>query len=168
MASQKEKRMTNFTVVPLQEVPGLTLEPARLQAQGDRERSHARARILSISYDAVLLRTRQMLLERSGYEVASASSREQALRLCRERRFDLVVLGYTIPHGDKDAIIRELRLVCDTPLLSITNPAERRGATLTEYAFQNIDGPEAFLEMVERIVTGVANRRSTDRRSSGA
>ncbi|HWR16086.1 MAG TPA: hypothetical protein VN577_14760 [Terriglobales bacterium] len=53
-------------------------------------------RILSISYDSTLLRIRERLLEREGYEVVSAEGFVNALKCCQEGHYDVAVLGHSI------------------------------------------------------------------------
>jgi ActR/RegA family two-component response regulator len=57
-----------------------------------------KARILSVSCDETLLRTRHMLLERAGYEVVPAMGYEAGLGECNKALFDLFVLGHSIPN----------------------------------------------------------------------
>jgi DNA-binding NtrC family response regulator len=84
------------------------------------------AHILSISYDAQLLKTRQMLLEKMGHRVTSARGFAEASRLCTESegRFDLIVLGHSIPHEDKRAMIRCCVHACSCPVLAMTRENE--------------------------------------------
>lgn len=65
------------------------------------------ARSLSISYDPVLLATRQQLLENMGHSVISAEGFARAYRECEAQNGDLelVILGHSIPHDDNEAII---------------------------------------------------------------
>lgn len=58
-------------------------------------------RILSVSYDAMLLSTRQMMLESHGYTVTSAEGFVDAIRMCRGGNYDLLIIGHSIPHTDK-------------------------------------------------------------------
>jgi len=51
-----------------------------------------KARILSVSYDEVLLATRHLLLEHEGYQVISVMGLPAALEKCKEGGFDLFVL----------------------------------------------------------------------------
>jgi DNA-binding response OmpR family regulator len=83
-------------------------------------------RILSISYDASLLFTRQLLLQQKGYEVISAEGFAQAWEVCETegRTFDLVILGHSIPPKDKEGIITHLREHCDAPILALLRPHE--------------------------------------------
>jgi DNA-binding response OmpR family regulator len=77
------------------------------------------ARILSISFDTELLSTRQMLLERTGYDVISASDYQQAVE-CGKGNFDLIVLGHSIPQPVQRNLISELRKGgCNAPVLGL-------------------------------------------------
>ena len=64
-------------------------------------------RILSISYDETLLRTRQMLLRHVGYQVTSVFGYSAAIRESAEGKFDLVIMGHSIPHEDKETIAKQ-------------------------------------------------------------
>lgn len=84
------------------------------------------AHILSISYDAQLLKTRQVLLEKMGHRVTSAQGFAEATRLCAEgeARFDLIVLGHSIPHRDKRAMIQRCAGTCSCPVLAVMRENE--------------------------------------------
>ena len=83
-------------------------------------------RILSISYDRALLWTRQLLLEQLGYEVRSAEGFSQAwdAAASKANRFDLIILGHSIPPTDKQAIVSHMRDSCDCPILALLRPYE--------------------------------------------
>ena len=108
------------------------------------------SRILSVSYDVTLLRTRQMLLERAGYSVISVSGLKEALEKCRSEVCDLVILGHSIPRSDKEQIISALREHCPAPVLALLRPWE---APLQE-AVESIDpfNPNLLLAAVARIL----------------
>src|ERR1051326_4180361 len=65
-------------------------------------------RIISISYDETLLRTRQLVLEQGAYTVISALGLNDALARCSEPA-DLIVIGHSIPRDDKLDIIHRFR-----------------------------------------------------------
>src|SRR5690242_710865 len=76
-------------------------------------------RILSITFDPELLRTRHLLLERSGYDVVSAPDYKKAVEYGKGN-FDLVVLGHCIPQPVKRQLISELRKRgCNAPVLGL-------------------------------------------------
>ncbi len=108
-------------------------------------------RILSISYDQALLATRQLLLEKAGYEVTSAIGFAEALEIS-DAHFDLIIMGHSIPQKDKRAIIAELRKHgCHSPVLSLLRFGER---PIPEAA-DGVDpyDPERMLEKVKSLLT---------------
>ena len=108
-------------------------------------------RILSISYDKALSQTRALMLSRAGFEVESAVGFITAIEACKERTFDLVILGHSIPTKDKSAIIRQLKEVCATPILALQRSHEPRVAA----ADYNLDSgnPDRFLAYVRKITS---------------
>lgn len=113
------------------------------------------ARILSVSYDEALLDSRRLLLEANGHNVTSALGLTESLSHCKQGGFDLCVLGHTIPHSDKQKLIREFRAYCPGPIVSLRFLSE-----------SDIDGanyyidpdPKSLLELVAQI-DGVANTK---------
>jgi len=107
-------------------------------------------RVLSVSYDESLLTTRQMLLEQHGVEVRSALGFAEAIHLCRTEKFDLAILGHSIPLEDKKLIVDQLREVCRTPILALRRPNEGH---LLEADF-NLDStePAKFVALVKQIL----------------
>lgn len=77
------------------------------------------ALILNVGYDALLLRSRTMLLQSKGYCVESASSIEEAIRRFRAGDFDLVILCHSIPPEDRKRLIFRIRSFSTTPVISV-------------------------------------------------
>lgn len=112
-----------------------------------------RTRILSVSYDEVLLRTRHMLLEREGYEVVSAAGFSASLEKCRQGGFDLFVLGHSIPQDEKQKLVEEFRRTCPAPIISLRRSA---GEQLVVHADHHIEpDPEPLL----KLISDLANSR---------
>lgn len=111
------------------------------------------ARIFSISYDPTLLRTRELLLEQMGHTVASAEGFAEAFAVCEREAggFDLMVLGHSIPHEDKRAIIMRCLQSCQCPVLALTRVNER----VVEEATRSVDASETreFLEAVQELLS---------------
>lgn len=84
------------------------------------------AHILSISYDPVLLKTRELLLVSMGHQVTSVEGFAQTVQTCErgEASFDLVVMGHSIPHLDKQAMVRECQKTCCCPVLALLRSNE--------------------------------------------
>lgn len=84
-------------------------------------------RILSVSYDLALLQTREMLLQAAGYEVVSIEGFQAMLDLAKGESvpdFDLVILGHSIAHRDKAALIRLVREHWKAPVLALLRAGE--------------------------------------------
>lgn len=108
-------------------------------------------RILSVSYDDLLLVTRQMILEKSGYEVTSALGFTKALEFCQESGFDLFILGHSIPESDKLHLIMKFRETCAAPILSLERLGEKR---IPCDFHATPDDPKNFIEVVDNILGG--------------
>lgn len=106
-------------------------------------------RILSVSYDASLLATRQMLLETQGYAVTSALGYTDAISFCNDPAFDLFVLGHSIPLKDKQELVRTFKSNCKAPVLSLERWGEPRA--VADFHAQP-DNPAEFLNTVRRIL----------------
>ena len=110
------------------------------------------ARILSVSYDPRLLRTRELLLQKTGHSVTSAEGLAQAMELCNQGPgiFDLLVLGHSIPHEDKRTILSYCNQTCRCPVLALTLINE---PPVTEAA-RSIDPSDtrAFLATIQELL----------------
>ena len=84
------------------------------------------ARILSVSYDELLLQTRHALLEREGYEVVSALRFADSLEYCKRNDFDLFILGHSIPPSDKQQLMGTFRHGSPAPIISLCRLDESR------------------------------------------
>jgi DNA-binding response OmpR family regulator len=84
----------------------------------------SKARILSISYDEALLAVRRMLLENAGFEVVTALGFTEALVQCEMEKFDLIIIGHTIPRSDKEALVANIKLKKCGPVLSLRRPGD--------------------------------------------
>jgi CheY-like chemotaxis protein len=73
--------------------------------------------ILSVDDDARILDTRQKILESAGYDVLSASSGEEALRIFASVLVDLVVLDYSLPGIDGGGVAKKIK--AERPLLPV-------------------------------------------------
>jgi len=109
-----------------------------------------RARILSLSYDQTLLRMRHLIFEKEGYEVVSAAALASGLERSRQNDFDILVLGHTIPHEEKQKIAREFHQVSPGTIVCLKNNA---GEQLVDAADYHVEAdPEPMLKLVADIV----------------
>ncbi len=111
-------------------------------------------RILSVSYDLALLSSRQMLLESLGHEVVSASDFAQALCYCHSgTRFDLFVLGHSIPVPEKESLIGAFRTHCSAPVIALNRMGEQTAANADYYLDPD---PGQLLATISGIISGEA------------
>jgi DNA-binding NtrC family response regulator len=107
------------------------------------------ARILSVSYDESLLKTRELILEERRHQVVSALGFDEALKQCHSNgNFDLLVLGHSIPHAHKELLIAEFRSHCSAPVVALKRYGEQpvRGAD-----FHIEPKPEHLLQVVAQL-----------------
>ena len=110
------------------------------------------ARILSVSYDESLLKTRQMMLDQVGYEVRSALGFTDALRECTSGGpFDLFILGHSIPLHDKQALVEAFRSRCRSVVLALKRNGENLADTGADFQADPAD-PAAMLQLVAKII----------------
>ena len=62
--------------------------------------------------------------EFEGYEVAEAADGLEAVRLCREKTFDVVILDVMMPQLDGFSACREIRKMCQTPVIMLSARGE--------------------------------------------
>ena len=138
-------RKTTFEVVKLAEIAPLL---TGAQEPGPRR---VPARILSVTHDPSLASTREMLFNSVGFQVSSASTIDQAIQFCGDKKFDLVVIGHSIPLLQRCFLVRELYLLCDTPLLALNRPGEPPVPGV-DYVFDSTLNPALLLEVVVNIL----------------
>jgi hypothetical protein len=154
-------RKTMFEIVKLADIAPLLRDAEILGNAEEKElqiRSHP-ARILSVSYDPSLAATREMLFTSVGFQVSSASTIHQALQLCADKDFDLIVIGHSMSLDQRRFLVRELRLRCHTPLMALQRPGESP-VTGVDYVFDSAQSPALLLEAVVNILTPQARRRA--------
>ena len=110
------------------------------------------ANILSISYDASLLWTRQLMLQQLGHNVVSAEGFVAALEASEAPNveFDIAILGHSIPAKDKERIITHFRQRCKSPILALLRPHE----AAVQGADRSIDPePEGLIAAVREMLS---------------
>jgi DNA-binding NtrC family response regulator len=114
-------------------------------------------RLLCISYDESLLTTRKLILEQEGFDVATAYGFAEASTICKfDHSFDLIIMGHSMPRGDKTALIEMLKPNCPAPVLSIRR---QNDPPLPEAAFSvdSYDGPDALIAAVKNALNTPAS-----------
>jgi hypothetical protein len=107
----------------------------------------SKPKILSITYNESLQRTRQMILDKAGFDAISALGFVEAQSLCAQGPFDLVIVGHSIPVADKLALLKFAKEGCGAVTLCLRRP---NGPVLSEadYSTDRSD-PEGLVEAVK-------------------
>jgi CheY-like chemotaxis protein len=112
------------------------------------------ARILSVSYDESLLKTRQLMLEQCGYQVVSALGFTDSLKQCTEGgAFDLFVLGHSIPVHDKQALVQAFRDHGGALVVALKRVGEDLASTGADFQADPSD-PAGMLDLISNIIQG--------------
>ena len=120
------------------------------------------ARILSITYDETLLKTREMILEGAGHEVTSALGYQDGLETCSHRGFQLFILGHSIPEKDKLELIVCFRAANPkAQVIALTRAGEGRLKEVDTYI--NPGDPEELVRAISRITDPSPERRGAGR-----
>jgi hypothetical protein len=94
------------------------------------------------------------MLESKGYRITSAFGFTVAMSHCTSgTKFDLFILGHSIPMEDKEALIQAFRENCSAPILALTRGGE---LPVEDADFQVEPEPSELLALVDKIITGDA------------
>lgn len=128
-------------------------------------------RILSISFDNLSGISRNAHLAHAGYAVSPATSTTRAFELLNELRFDLVIIGDTVPTNERRLLFLEIKRKFNIPVLLMdsdeVDTLMRASAHISK---------DASLEQLMKTVTSVApikqmrkpgsDRRTAERRGN--
>ena len=98
-------------------------------------------RLLSVSADVPLLRTRHLLLQQIGYEVISRRTFVAQDSHEAEERFDLLVVDYTIPNEERGAMIAKFRAFSGSPIIAVfrrNDPPVKNATWCVDEELQNL------------------------------
>ena len=110
--------------------------------------------ILSVDDERTILYTREVILQREGYDVLSAPDGEQALRLFSAHEIDLVLLDFVMPGLDGGVVARRMKLHNpQVPLIMVSANHVPEGALACTDAFVHKgDGPLLLLQQIQRLL----------------
>ncbi len=83
-------------------------------------------KILVVDDDAKIVELVKLYLVREGYIVLTAYDGDEALRMAREHRPDLMILDIMLPGIDGLEVCRKLRAACSVPIILLTAKTSRR------------------------------------------
>jgi CheY-like chemotaxis protein len=121
-----------------------------------------KATVLCVAAERLTLAVRGLVLQAEGYEVISASTFEDAMRMATTRHPDLIICDQNLGKESSVALADCLKqLIPETPILLITGVMESTPQTLAvDAVMTKIDGPEVFLENVASLLESPPGTRS--------
>jgi DNA-binding response OmpR family regulator len=106
-------------------------------------------RVICVSWNEALAKSRELLLRSLGVTVLSALYEQEARSMCREDA-DLLILGHSIPRAEKRKIIQCFREHSTAPVLSLLQTGDTK---LPEATFGVESAkPEEVLRVVRQIL----------------
>jgi len=122
--------------------------------------SRSQGRLLMVDDEPFLREAVATSLRFMGYEVTTAQDGDEALRLARAQRFDLILLDVTLPDTDGFEVLRRLRRDGSrVPVLFLTardTAADR--ATGLALGGDYLTKPFGLAELADRIAAGLSRR----------
>jgi len=117
--------------------------------------------ILIVDDELSIRTTLKAFLDGAGHGVEVASGREEAVRLVRQRRFDLVLLDIILEHSTGTELMRELRaisprsrIVLMTGYPTVESLADAIRFGVADYLFKPID-KDGLLAAVKRALDSI-------------
>jgi len=108
-------------------------------------------RILSIEYNAPVLETRNAILRAAGYEITSASTFYQALERLQENRFELVLVGRSIPGVQLRGFLELAQIKAPSARTMILRDSSQASDFQADYLHDPDQGPEALLNAIRNV-----------------
>lgn len=107
--------------------------------KSDERMPSGRRKILNVAMNDSVLKSRSAILESAGYEVIPAITILEVEAACeRQRTFDLVILGYALPKGEKRRVMASVRKSCGRLVLrfrDLSFPEKRKADTVSACLF---------------------------------
>ncbi|HET9181581.1 MAG TPA: hypothetical protein VFP59_05575 [Candidatus Angelobacter sp.] len=117
------------------------------------------ALVLCTGSDAVVMKTRQLLLEQAGHTVVLASNERQVEKACKDNPFDVVVIDQNVSPSVKKRFFHLLREDCTTAkILELHRPFNDR---VLETADAWLVMPSEAPEGLSELVTALAQKMAT-------
>ena len=91
---------------------------------GDTHLTEPKDTILVASWDPILAELRKTILENEGFAVLQAKGSAGVRALCKKKKVNLVVIGYSVPPSEKRRVWAEARKFCKVPILELLRGGE--------------------------------------------
>jgi DNA-binding response OmpR family regulator len=91
---------------------------------GDTHLTEPKDTILVASWNPILAELRKTILENEGFAVLQTKGSSRVGELCRKKKVNLVLIGYSVPPSEKRRIWVEARKFCKAPILELLRSGE--------------------------------------------
>jgi len=125
-------------------------------AWGDTHLTEQKETILVASWDPILADVRKAILEKEGFEVLQAKGSTGVRDLCKKKKVNLVLIGYSLPPSEKRKVWVEARKVCKTPILQLYQGAEPELVESNAFAHES-QTPDDFVKSVRSVLRRLNN-----------
>jgi len=111
------------------------------------------AKILMFGSDTLLLRTRAMLLEQSGFEVLTTEQFQDAKRAVAEQHLDVVILCHTLRTDETKGMLKEIHsLQPEVKTLILDEDETLSALNSNDESFKAFSGPENLLRTLNKMI----------------
>jgi len=125
-------------------------------AWGDTHLTEQKETILVASWDPILADVRKAILEKEGFEVLQAKGSTGVRDLCKKKKVNLVLIGYSLPPSEKRKVWVEARKECKTPILQLYQGAEPELVESNAFAHES-QTPDDFVKSVRSVLRRLNN-----------
>jgi CheY-like chemotaxis protein len=114
--------------------------------------------ILCVDDEENPLVLRKLVLQRAGYEVLTAKSGKEALRLTASQSVDLVVSDHLMPGMTGAELAQQLKAINpDLPILLISGVNEiPPGSNIADVFLSKVEGPDVLCKQVAAVLNGTS------------
>jgi DNA-binding NtrC family response regulator len=125
-----------------------------------------RRKILNVARNEALLKSRSSILEGADYEVVPALNILDVQHACETHgAFDLVIIGYALPKGEKRRVMLAVRQFCGrVPMLELYSHGTAAVDHEADEELASADEPDVLLAKVSEVL-GKRRKKSTQHRS---
>lgn len=125
-------------------------------AWGDTHLTEKKDTILVASWDPVLAELRKTILEKEGFAVLQTRGSAGVRELCRNKKVNLVLIGYSLPPSEKRRIWVEARKECKSPILELLRGGETELIESNAFAHESRT-PDDFVKLVRSVLRRYTN-----------
>jgi CheY-like chemotaxis protein len=123
---------------------------------GDTYLIQQKATILVASWDPVLADVRKTILEKEGFVVLQSKGSASVRALCRKKKINLVLIGYSVPPSEKRRVWAEARKACNSPILELLRGGETELIESNVFAHESRT-PDDFVKSVRSVLRRCTN-----------